>query len=143
MNNIFLVLFVIYFSVIPTGCSQNTIQGEPMSKQPAPVIDTNKYKSISPSEARQKLDTDKTIVLLDVRTQEEYKEGHIPGSILIPLDILESEVSTKIKDKNTTVFVYCRSGRRSRIASETLAGLGYKNVYDLGGIMNWPYSIEK
>lgn len=99
--------------------------------------------NISPSEAKQKLESDKTIILLDVRTKPEYCQGHIPGCMLIPLDVLDFQAAEKIKDKASTVFVYCRSGSRSSVACKVLAKLGYRNVFNLGGIINWPYDIEK
>lgn len=100
------------------------------------------YRSIQPEEAKQRLDADADIVLLDVRTQEEYDEKHIPGSILIPVDVLGKEAAERLKDRNAMIFVYCRSGRRSAIAAETLSGLGYTDVYDMGGINNWTYETE-
>lgn len=103
----------------------------------------NQYQTISPAEARKRLDNEKGIVLLDVRTPEEYREGHVPGSILLPVDELEAKIAGIIPDKQTTVFVYCRSGRRSAIAANTMIKLGYSSVYDLGGIVDWPYQTEK
>jgi len=109
------------------------------------LINNNKsitYQSITPVDAKARLETDGDIVLLDVRTVEEYDSGHIPGSILIPLDILEQEIEGVLPDKNQEIIVYCRSGRRSKNAVNTLITMGYKNVYDLGGILDWPYEIE-
>jgi len=99
-------------------------------------------KNITPADAKKRLDADKNIVLLDVRTAEEYAEKHIPGSLLIPLDVIETTVTQKIADQKTTIFVYCRSGRRSVTAAESLVKLGYTDVYNLGGIMDWPYEVE-
>jgi len=100
------------------------------------------YADITPAEAKKRLDSDKSIVLLDVRTQEEYDEKHIPGSILIPVDELEKRAELELPDKNAEIFVYCRSGRRSVTASEILVRLGYTGVYNLGGINDWPYEVE-
>ncbi|PAB61421.1 hypothetical protein CCE28_01610 [Anaeromicrobium sediminis] len=100
------------------------------------------YKKITPSDAKERLDKEEGIILLDVRTKDEYAEKHIPNSLLISVDELENQVEEKIPDKNTTIFVYCRSGRRSRIASEKLIEMGYTDVFDLGGIINWPYETE-
>lgn len=94
---------------------------------------------ISPADVKKKLDTEKGIVLLDVRTRNEYLEKHIPKSTLIPLDSLENEVSKKLRDKNTEIIVYCRSGSRSSMAVKILSKLGYTNVKNLGGIVSWPY----
>jgi rhodanese-related sulfurtransferase len=77
-----------------------------------------------------------------VRTEEEHSEKHIPNSILIPVDIIEKEAATKLLDKNAPIFVYCRSGRRSITASETLVKMGYADVYNLGGIIDWPYETK-
>jgi len=97
------------------------------------------YKNISANEAKSRLDTEKGIVLLDVRTPEEYAEKHIPNSLLIPLDVLEKDATIKLVDKNAIIFVYCRSGNRSVTASEALVKMGYTNIYNLGGINNWQY----
>jgi len=94
---------------------------------------------ISPTDAKKRLDTEKGIVLLDVRTRNEYLEKHIPKSTLISLDVLEKEASRKLSAKDTEIFVYCRSGSRSSVAVKTLLKLGYTHVYNLGGIMRWPY----
>lgn len=100
------------------------------------------YTKIKPEEAKKRLENEKGIILLDVRTQEEYTEKHIPDSLLIPVEEIEKEALTKLTDKNVIIFVYCRSGRRSAIASEALAKMGYARVYDLGGIIDWPYKTE-
>jgi rhodanese-related sulfurtransferase len=85
------------------------------------------------------LDADENVTLLDVRTQEEYDEGHIEGAILLPYDTITASSIGLPADKASAVIVYCRSGRRSAIAAETLLSLGFTNVYDLGGIQSWPY----
>ena len=79
------------------------------------------------------------VTLLDVRTQEEFDEAHIDGATLLPYDSITAESVGLPTDKSATVIVYCRSGRRSAIAAETLSSLGYTHVYDLGGIQSWPY----
>lgn len=104
------------------------------------------YKNISPKEAKRELEQNKDIILLDVRTKEEYEEKHIPNSILIPVDEINKnndKIANKIKNKESKIFVYCRVGRRSKIAAEKLANLGYKNVYNIeGGITSWKYETE-
>mgnify|MGYP001034907109 CR=1 FL=1 len=100
------------------------------------------YTDISPEEAKKRLDSEKNIVLLDVREPSEYTEKHIPGSVLIPVGTIEKEAPSKLTDKDAPIFVYCRSGRRSVTASEALVGLGYTEVYNLGGIIDWPYETE-
>ena len=82
-------------------------------------------------------------VLLDVRTPDEYAAGHIPGSLLIPFDEIKVKSDQLPQDKNTEIVVYCRSGRRSAIAAETLISLGYAKIYDLGAVSSWTYGLEK
>ncbi|SDG68026.1 Rhodanese-related sulfurtransferase [Desulfosporosinus hippei DSM 8344] len=94
---------------------------------------------IDPQEAKRRLDKEKGIVLLDVRSQEEYIDSHIPKSISIPLSVLRQEASERLPDKQTTIFAYCRSGNRSRAAVKILLKQGYNNVFDLGGIVRWPF----
>ncbi len=97
---------------------------------------------VDPKEAKKRLDTETGIILLDVRTLEEHRKKRITGSMLLPVDQVEQEAMVKLPDKNATIFIYCRSGRRSAIAVETLIKLGYTDVCDLGGIINWPYATE-
>lgn len=82
-------------------------------------------------------------LILDVRTQDEYDEGHIENSILIPYDNINADTMKQYTDKNQIILVYCRSGRRSAIACQTLIELGYSYVYDFGGIQNWSYQTVK
>ena len=96
-------------------------------------------QNISPADAKKRLAEEKGIVLLDVRRSEEFAVGHIEGSMLIPLGIIEKEAQLQLKDKNATIFVYCHSGRRSKIAADILVKQGYVNVLNLGGIIDWPY----
>lgn len=97
------------------------------------------YHKISAEEAKQMMDT-QAVIIVDVRTLEEYNAGHIENAILIPNESIASEPS-ELNDKDATILVYCRSGSRSRAASDTLVELGYKNVYDFGGIIDWPFEI--
>ncbi|MCO5388760.1 MAG: rhodanese-like domain-containing protein [Desulfosporosinus sp.] len=97
------------------------------------------HLKIEPKEAKMRLDTEKGIILLDVRTQEEFLENHIPKSTLIPLNVLAQEASLKLPDKQATIFAYCRSGSRSRAAVRILLKQGYVNVFNLGGIIHWPF----
>jgi len=103
---------------------------------------SGQYKNISPQEAKRQLDSGNNIILLDVRTPAEYFETHIPNSILISVDMIDKEAMTRIPNKDTTIFVYCRSGRRSVTASVALVKMGYTSVYNLGGIIDWPYETE-
>lgn len=92
---------------------------------------------------KKRLDTEKGIIPLDVRTRDEYLEKHIPKSTLIPVDVLSNEANRKLPDKNAEIFVYCRSGNRSAMAAKTLTKLGYTHIYNLGGIVRWPYEKER
>ena len=125
------MIFILLLTALLTACGQNTPQ------EPEAV-----YVNITAAEAKQIMDTEENYIILDVRTQEEYDQGHIPGAILIP----DTEVATKaeevLQDKNQLLLVYCRSGRRSKLASETLVELGYTNIKEFGGIIDWPYEIE-
>lgn len=89
------------------------------------------------------MDKDANVVILDVRTLDEYNEGHIDKAILIPDTEIKDQAETTLTDKSATILVYCRSGRRSALASATLVELGYTNVYDFGGIIDWTYEIVK
>lgn len=100
-------------------------------------------KLISPKDAKELLAKDKSVILVDVRTAAEYKEGHIANSILVPSETIGQEAATKLSDKASTIIVYCRSGRRSALAAQELISLGYTNVFDLGGIIDWPYEVVK
>ena len=93
--------------------------------------------SVNYVEAKEKI-INESAILVDVRTEEEYNEGHIDGAILLPLDSIDNDSSEKlIGDKNTVIIVYCKSGKRSAQALEKLTELGYKEVYDLGAMSNW------
>ena len=85
------------------------------------------------------MNNNESFTLVDVRTESEYRSQRIDGAILIPVDQIESQAPSKLPDKEAKIVVYCRSGARSSVAARKLVTLGYTNVYDLGGIMNWPY----
>jgi rhodanese-related sulfurtransferase len=102
---------------------------------------TSTYQVITAVQAKEMMDENSDIIILDVRTEDEFATGHIKNAILIPdTDIAEKAEST-LTDKSSTILVYCRSGRRSAIASEELSKLGYTNIYDFGGITDWEYDI--
>ena len=101
------------------------------------------YEQITPEEAKKIMDSGEEHIILDTREQDEFDEGHIKGAILIPYTEIENKAEEMLPDKNAQILVYCRSGRRSKIASESLAKLGYTNVKEFGGIIDWPYEVEK
>ena len=97
------------------------------------------YRKLSAADAYKMMSELTDYVLLDVRTEEEYRERRISGAILIPNYEIKDRAAKELPDKDKVIFVYCRSGARSANAAGELAALGYVNVYDIGGIMNWPY----
>ena len=99
------------------------------------------YRQISQEEAKQMMAQDDGHIIVDVRRQDEYDAGHIPGAILIPNETIGSDTSKVLPDYDQIILVYCRSGNRSKQASEKLAAMGYKNVYEFGGINSWTGEI--
>lgn len=142
INNKSLIFFTVVILLIGvfSGCSKPSIENK--KEIAAPVVEAS-FSRITPEEAKKRLDSETDIILLDVRTKEEFAEGHIPNSVLIPVDVLEGEAPQNLKDKETPIFIYCRSGNRSVTAANILIKMGYTNVYDLGGIKNWPYEVVK
>lgn len=101
------------------------------------------YEQITAKEAKEIMDAEKDYIIIDARTEEEFAEGHIKGAILIPEYEIVKRAEKELPNKEQLILVYCRSGRRSKIASEELAKLGYTNVKEFGGIIDWPYEIVK
>ena len=123
-------LIVILLVLLLTACGQEKENKQEMV-----------YMNITAQEAKEIMDTQTGYVILDTRTQEEFEEGHIPGAILIPYDEVMEKAEEILTDKDQLILVYCRSGRRSKIASEELVKLGYTNVKEFGGIIDWPYEV--
>ncbi len=96
------------------------------------------YKSLTPEEAKEMMENE-DVVIVDVRTEEEFSQGHIEGAILIPDYDLDKLAAEKLPDKEATILLYCRSGNRSKLSAHLLNGMGYQNVYDFGGIIDWRY----
>jgi len=115
------------------GCGQN--KGRETKKA--------EYLKISAEEAKKMLDENDKIILIDVRSEAEFKEIHITGAILLPLNEIDDKAATILPDKDAVILVYCRSGVRSRTAANALILMGYTHVYDMGGINSWHYSTEK
>lgn len=97
------------------------------------------YHKITAAEAKKQIDENKDMILVDVRTESEYNEKHIEGALLIPDNEIAERASTELPDKDADIFLYCRSGNRSETAAKKLVELGYTNVYDFGGINDYPY----
>lgn len=104
--------------------------------------ETGSYRRISQEEARERMNRE-NVIILDVRELSEFEEGHIPGAVLLPVGTITKDTAAAvIPDFDTEVLVYCRSGNRSQTASSALAELGYRNIYEFGGIRTWPYEVE-
>ena len=101
------------------------------------------YEQITAENAKKIMDSGEEHIILDTREQDEFDEGHIPGAILIPYTEIENKAKEMLPDKDKLILVYCRSGRRSKIAAEALSKHGYTNVKEFGGIIDWPYEVEK
>lgn len=106
-------------------------------------VKKGEYKKITSNEAKKLMETEKWYIIADVRSTEEYANGHIPNAISIPLDTIGNEAKSQLKDKNQLIMVYCRTGRRSREATLKLIEEGYANVIDFGGINDWTGEIVK
>ena len=102
---------------------------------------TSTYEQITAEQAKTIMDTEKDYVIIDARTEEEFAEGHIENAMLIPEYEISERAEKELPDKEQLILVYCRSGRRSKIASEELVKLGYTNVKEFGGIIDWPYEL--
>lgn len=96
------------------------------------------YQQISMEKAMELMDTETGYLILDVRTQEEYESAHIPGAICVPNESIGEEAPAELPDKGQLILVYCRSGNRSKQAAEKLVKLGYTNILEFGGIIDWP-----
>lgn len=125
MKNPFSLIAAMTMMLSPAGCSA----------EDAPIT----YTSIPASEAKALMDSETDYIILDVRTEKEFAEGHIPNAILIPDYDVEARAENELPNKKQLILVYCRSGRRSKNAAEKLAALGYSNVKEFGGIIDWGY----
>ncbi len=132
MKSLLIILFiVIVITIILTGCTTMINDQK-----------TTIYKKISPEEAKEIIESE-DVIILDVRTQEEYNGGHIENAVLLPVNDISSKAEEVLTDKDAKILVYCRSGNRSATASKQLIKMGYTDVYDFGGISTWPYEIVK
>ncbi len=101
------------------------------------------YQQITQSAAKAIMDSGSAYILLDVRTGEEFESGHIPNAVCLPYEEIPAQAETQLPDKNALILVYCRSGRRSKIAAQTLSDMGYTDVREFGGILDWPYETVR
>ena len=139
---IFSFSFAIVSSLLLFSCSNGASETEQTvtdMKSEKPIS----YEQITQEKAKELMETQTDYVIIDARTDEEFAQGHIEGAVLIPEYEIEKKAPQIIPDKDTLILVYCRSGRRSKIASEELVKLGYTNVKEFGGIIDWKYEIVK
>ncbi len=138
------ILAVLMFAVMLTACGtenaeNNSISGSESAETTEDAVLT--YEQISAEDAKKLMDTEADFIIIDARTAEEFAEGHIPDAVLIPEYEIADRAPSELPDKDQLILVYCRSGRRSKIASQALADLGYTNVKEFGGILDWPYDV--
>ena len=126
-------LLIVLLLVGLTGCGSEKERGE-----------TASYQQITAEEAKSMMEEQPDAVILDVREQDEYDAGHIPGAVLLSFGTIDEETAASaIPENDTVVLVYCRSGNRSKTASQSLVDLGYTQIYEFGGIKDWPYEVER
>ena len=124
------IIFLLLAVMLLAACAQEETKQEAV------------YMNITAQEAKEIMDRESGYVILDVRTREEYDQGHIPGAIVISHEEVADKAEETLTDKDKLILVYCRSGRRSKIAAEALVELGYTNIREFGGIIDWPYEVE-
>ena len=116
------------------GCGGGATQAQPGQAT---------YRHISSDETRKLMETEESYIIVDVRTQKEFAEGHIPNAICIPNEAIAHEPPALLPDKNQIILVYCRSGRRSKEAAQNLTNMGYTNIIEFGGIIDWHGEIVR
>ena len=137
MRKCVISLFALIITMfVLASCSQSEEQGDKNSDEDGDEV---QYEMITAEQAKNIMESETGYIILDVRTDEEFAESRIAGAILIPYDEIESRAENELKDKSQLILVYCRSGRRSKIAAQELVELGYTNVKEFGGIIDWSY----
>lgn len=138
MKKILSVILIVTAFLIMSGCGEET---KNMSTMGTDIT----FKSISMEEGRKIIESEKDYIILDVRTKEEYDDGHIPGAINVANEDISISMQSieQLPDKKQKILVYCRSGNRSKQAAKKLAVLGYSNVVEFGGIIEWKGDLEK
>lgn len=134
MNKLFITLLAAL--LLLAGCGQKAVKIT-LKEESIKV----EYKKITPTEAMEMMGDD--AIILDVRTKAEFDEGHIPNALLIPDTEITQMAEEILPDRDQAILIYCRSGRRSALAAKELIQLGYTNVYDFGGILDWSGEVVK
>ena len=133
---ILLILIILLVTSTLFAFGQNEVKETTVNEVEA------QYNKIDAETAKEAFDTQSDITIIDVRTEGEYSGGHVIGAINIPLDVIGDSVEEQFPNKDEKLYLYCRSGNRSAQAAKILVERGYTNVYDFGGIINWPYGVE-
>ena len=140
-------MLTVALTLFSCGCGkENDIKNDNTSKENITensTVNSLGYEQISGEEAKKIMDSETGYIIIDARTQEEFDEGHIENAILIPEYEISERAEKELPDKNQLILVYCRSGRRSKIAAQALVELGYTNVKEFGGIIDWKYEVVK
>ena len=143
-------LLILVLAVLLAGCGNREQAAAPATETAsetssasveAPKEQVASYHQISQEEAKEMMAMDGTQIIVDVRTQEEYESGHIPGAICIPNESIGCDSPEALPDYDQIILIYCRTGRRSKEASQKLASMGYTNIYEFGGINDWTGEI--
>ena len=142
------LIIMLFITLCTFGLCACQGEGGAAADTPVPAdslnnTETQDFEQINAEKAKEIMDSGVEYILLDTRTDEEFASGHIEGAILIPEYEIAQRAPRELPDKEALILVYCRSGRRSKIASEELVNLGYTNVKEFGGIIDWPYEIVK
>lgn len=134
------ILFIIFVILVGIWILQRTQTS--VNKDEEGENNMPKYVSITMEEAKNVFETQGDYIILDVRREDEFAEGHIPGAINVPNEGIQDTEPSELPDKNQTIYVYCRSGNRSKQAASKLVAMGYTNIIEFGGIMDWTGDIE-
>ena len=134
MKKVYMGILVLLAVISMVGCGKTESEEQKVEQ---------KYQSVSMGELEELLNTEENSILVDVRTEEEFAQGHIPGAICIPNETIGDNAISELPDEEQTVFVYCRSGNRSKQAAAKLAALGYSNIVESGGILDWDGELEE
>lgn len=129
-------------AVLLSGCAAPAaVESATVVPETTAVAASAEYHKITAEEAKARMDSGDTIIVLDVRTREEYDTGHIAGAVLLPNETIPDTQPDVLPDLDAEILVYCRSGNRSAQAANKLVAMGYTSVYDFGGIIDWPYEV--
>lgn len=138
-----LVLMLTINIILFSAACTNSVSVTQSQSETSAQSEKLQYEQIDAHKAKEIMDTEEDYVILDVREADEYAQGHIEGAVLLPYEDVPNKAEVVLHDKEQLILVYCRSGRRSKIAAQSLADMGYTNVKEFGGIIDWPYETVK